>query len=120
MSTAIIKHSARRLALRPRVKLWLEFHGNHVFCSGLCQMLEAVRRTGSIKEAAGEVDKSYRYVWNKIKQAELKLGRKLVDARVGGEGVRRSSLTPLGNRLVTEFLALRGKLHSIVDAIEWD
>lgn len=119
MPTTTRKKPSRDQTLRPRVKLWLEFQGEHVFCSGLCQILDAVERTGSIKEAAGEVDKSYRFVWDKIKRAERKLGQKLVDARVGGEGVRRSSLTPLGQRLVNNFLALRVKLHTLVDALEW-
>jgi molybdate transport system regulatory protein len=106
-------------AVRPRVKLWLEFEGEHVFCSGLCQILEAVRKTGSIKEAATEVGKSYRFVWDKIKSAERKLGQTLVAAQVGGAGIRRSTLTPLADDLVGKFLALRKELHAVMDAGSW-
>lgn len=106
-------------AVRPRVKLWLEFEGQHVFCSGLCQILEAVRETGSIKEAAGQVGKSYRFVWDKIKRAERKLGQTLVAAQVGGAGIRRSTLTPLAEDLVRQFLELRTQLHAVMDAAPW-
>lgn len=119
MSAIARKKSDRPRTLLPRVKLWLEVDGEHVFCSGLCQMLEAIGRTGSIKDAAGEIGKSYRYVWNKIKEAETNLGQKLVDARVGGMASQRSSLTPRARQLVRRFLALRAEIHAIVDAADW-
>src|SRR5437016_13099345 len=69
--------------LNPRVKVWLETEGCYVFGFGLAQMLQAVDRTGSIKEAAAELGKSYRYVWGRIKEGEKSLGMALVDERVG-------------------------------------
>ncbi|MGV3608933.1 MAG: winged helix-turn-helix domain-containing protein [Planctomycetaceae bacterium] len=101
---------------RPRLKLWLEFEGEHVFCSGMCQILQAVEKTGSIKDAATAIGKSYRFVWDKIKRSEKALGQTLVDAQVGGRGPRRSSLSPLGTQLVQEFLTLRKELLQLADS----
>ena|SRR5438094_564090 len=100
--------------LNPRVKVWLETEGCYVFGFGLAQMLQAVDRTGSIKEAAAELGKSYRYVWGRIKEGEKSLGMALVDARVGGAGTSRSFLTPAARKLTADFLSLRRRMSVIV------
>ena len=91
----------------PRVKVWLESDGDYVFGHGMAEILQAVDRHGSIKQAAKELGKSYRYVWGRIKEAEAALGETLVDAHVGGAGVQRSGLTPRARELVAAFVSLR-------------
>ncbi len=107
--------SQRQLPIRPRVKLWFELDGDRAFCPGVCRILEEVERTGSIKEAAVAIDRSYRFVWGKIKQVEKALGLQLVETRVGGSQEQRSALTETGRVLVREFLELRQRLFKIVD-----
>ena len=101
--------AGREAALRlvPRVKVWLERDGRYAFGFGIAEILQAVDQAGSIKQAAGDLGKSYRYVWGRIKDAERVLGRQLVQTQVGGKDVQRSFLTPPARRLVTDFLALR-------------
>ena len=111
------KAKPHKLAVTPRVKLWLEASGESVFCSGLAAMLAAVDQTHSIKAAATEVGRSYRFVWARIKKAELALGAKLVEAHVGGSGTRRSELTPLAEDLLREFGELRGEIFHLVDDV---
>jgi molybdate transport system regulatory protein len=100
--------------LLPRVKVWLETDGRYAFGFGLAEALSAVDRAGSIKQAAADLGKSYRYVWGRIKAGERTLGRRLVETRVGGQGTRRSALTPAARRLVDEFLTVRDRLRQIV------
>ena len=109
------RSSARRSRPRPapftpRIKVWLEAGGQYAFGLGICEILRAVDAAGSIKGAAGRLGKSYRHVWARIKEAERALGRPLVETRVGGQGTRRSDLTPEARRLVTAFLAFRSRL----------
>jgi molybdate transport system regulatory protein len=94
-------------ALAPRVKVWLECGGAYAFGWGICEILQAVERAGSIKEAARGLGKSYRYVWNRVKEAEHALGATLVQTQVGGAGKQRSGLTPLARRLVGAFVGYR-------------
>jgi molybdate transport system regulatory protein len=96
--------------LTPRVKVWLEAGGQYAFGLGIAEVLQAIERTGSIKQAAADVGRSYRYVWGRIKKAEQALGRQLVEAHVGGTGRQRSSLTPDARRLVAAFFALRRRM----------
>lgn len=103
-------------ALTPRVKVWLELGGHYAFGLGVCEILQAVDRTGSIKHAAAALGKSYRHVWARLKEAEQALGRPLVESQVGGRGTRRSRLSPEAGRLVAAFLALRSRMAQAVEA----
>jgi molybdate transport system regulatory protein len=98
------------LALEPRVKVWLETDGDYAFGLGICEILQAVDRAGSIKHAAADLGLSYRHVWGRIRKAEQALGRQLVEAQVGGAGTQRSSLTSEARRLLAAFLALRSRM----------
>jgi molybdate transport repressor ModE-like protein len=102
--------------LQPRIKVWLEAEGRYAFGFGLCEILRAVEQTGSIKQAAGELGKSYRYIWGRVKQAEDVLGRQLVETQVGGKDAQRSRLTPEAGRLLADFLALREDLKSLLNS----
>ena len=77
--------------LVPRVKVWLETEGRYAFGHGIAEMLQAVEQTGSIKQAAAKLRKSYRYIWGRLKAAERALGRQLVETHVGGQGTQRSA-----------------------------
>ncbi len=98
----------------PRVKVWLEINGSYAFGLGVAEILQAVDRTGSLKEAAASIGKSYRHVWGRVKQAEQALGRSLVETRVGGHGPHRSSLTAEARQLTSAFLALRRRMAECV------
>ena len=102
--------------LTARVKVWIETDGEYVFGFGLSEMLKAVDEAGSIKGAADRLGKSYRYVWGRIKKAEDALGKPLVNARVGGAGTSRSTLTELAARLVSDYDALRARMFEVVEA----
>ncbi|WP_422927355.1 winged helix-turn-helix domain-containing protein [Singulisphaera sp. PoT] len=101
--------------LTPRVKVWFEAEGGFSFGFGLIAILQAVERVGSIKLAAGELGQSYRHIWGRVKKAEEALGTSLVETHVGGQGSQRSELTEYARRLITDFLAIRGRM---VDAME--
>ena len=86
-----------------------------LFGHGLAEILTAVQAQGSLKEAAKRLDKSYRYVWGRVKEAEQALGKTLVDARVGGQGTNRSFLTEDAVRLLADFSALRSRMLAMVE-----
>ena len=103
-----------KLPLAPRVKVWLEAGGAYAFGLGIAEILQAVDRAGSIKQAAADLGKSYRHVWARVKEAERALGRPLVQTQVGGHGRQRSSLTPEARRLTAAFLTLRSRMAEAV------
>ena len=103
-----------QITVTPRTKVWFEVEGNYVFGLGICCILEAIEKTGSIKAAAEEVGKSYRHVWARLKQAEQALGISLVETQVGGGDSRRSSLTDPAIQLVQRYREMREQVFSIV------
>jgi molybdate transport repressor ModE-like protein len=102
-------------ALRPRVKVWFQAEGGYSFGFGLIAILQAVARTGSIKQAASDLGQSYRHVWGRIKKAEQGIGTNLVVAHVGGQGLQRSELTDAARRLIDDFLVLRSRMVDIME-----
>jgi molybdate transport system regulatory protein len=78
-------------------------------------MLEAVDRAGSIKQAAHDLGKSYRYVWGRIKAAEKVLGCQLVATQVGGKDVQRSCLSSTARQLVDDFRAVRSRVIQLTN-----
>jgi molybdate transport repressor ModE-like protein len=68
----------------------------------------------TVKQAAVEVGKRYRYIWGRIKEAVQRLGQSLVETHVGEKGTHRSFLTPIACHLVRNFLAMRGRLYDLV------
>ncbi len=115
MARTTSRRAALTPGLRPRIKVWLEIDGEYAFGHGLCEMLQAIDRAGSIKQAASDLGKSYRYVWGRIKEAEGTLGRQLVESHVGGTGVQRSLLTTPARRLVADYLALRERMRETMN-----
>jgi molybdate transport system regulatory protein len=104
-----------RARLSPRVKVWIEAEGGYGFGSGLIEILQAVDRAGSIKAAADDLGRSYRHVWDRIKDAERAVGRTLVETQVGGQGAHRSDLTDAARKLVVDFLAIRGRMIEVME-----
>jgi len=102
-------------SLVPRVKVWLEAGGRYAVGLGISEILQAVDRTGSIKQAANEVGKSYRHVWERVKEAEAALGIGLVETRIGGKDTRRSCLTADARRLVAAFLTFRRRMMEVLN-----
>lgn len=109
------RRSGERPNIRPRVKFWLEIGGERAFCPGVCQILQEIERTGSIKDAAAAIGRSYRFVWGKLKAVEVALGQPLVETRVGGSQEKRSVLTQDGRVLMDEFIHLRQVLFDLLD-----
>ena len=109
------RKSGSRPMIRPRVKFWLEINGERAFCPGVCQILQEIERTGSIKDAAAAIGRSYRFVWGKLKSVEAALGQPLVETRVGGSQEKRSVLTEDGRSLMEEFIQLRQELFDLMD-----
>jgi molybdate transport system regulatory protein len=114
MARAKQSRTRRTKRLSPRVKVWIEIDGQYGFGFGVSEILRAVDRTGSIKQAADDLGKSYRYVWGRIKDAEDAIGESLVATQVGGQGTQRSFLTDRARQLVDNFLAMRSSVNAVL------
>jgi molybdate transport system regulatory protein len=115
MSLTRRRPNEKQIFLVPCVKVWLETDGHYAFGFGIAAILQAVDQAGSIKQAAADLGKSYRYVWGRIKRAEQTLGQRLVVTHVGGKDTQRSSLSPYARQLAASFLRLRARMARLVE-----
>lgn len=86
-----------------------------MLCRGVREILRGVEETGSIKDAAALVGRSYRFIWRRLKETEAALGARLVATQVGGAGTQRSELTALGRRLVALFDDVNRQMARLID-----
>lgn len=90
--------------LTMRMHLWLEREGRIYFGIGRALLIEKIEEFGSLRQAAQELNMSYRAAWGKIKAAEEAVGAPLVQ-KVKGKG-QRYELSPLGRELNAKFREL--------------
>jgi molybdate transport system regulatory protein len=101
--------------LIPRSKVWVELGGKVVLSEWRTELLEAVAQTGSLAQAAEQLDVPYRTAWYKIKEIEDRLGIKLLDTQTGGSTGGGSTLTPAGRDLLARFRRVTAGVHELVE-----
>lgn len=87
-----------------KFKIWMEKDGK-AFGEGPCALLEGVERTGSLRQAAQEMDMSYSLAHKLIKNLEKRLGYPLITRTIGGAGGGGSSITPQARDLIDNYQA---------------
>jgi len=97
------------MILKLRYKLWIEKDGEKVFGDGPLDILHRVERTGSLRQAAEEINMSYSQAWNLIKDLEKRLGFNLLKRSVGGEKGGGSEITEEARELMIKFEMFRNK-----------
>ena len=103
--------------MKLRYKIWLEKNGEKVFGDGPLDILCRVERTGSLRQAAEEINMSYSQAWNLIKDLEERLGFKLLKRKVGGENGGGSQLTEQARDLMMKFEIFRDKAQESLNLL---
>lgn len=104
-------------SIRPGFRLWLQDGGVPVFGMGICQLLQGVQSTGSLRRAASDMDMAYSKAWRIVQRAEGHLGFALIARRVGGASGGGSALTEEGRALVEAFLRFADQVQATVDGL---
>lgn len=66
-------------------KLWIEHNGKKFFGPGPAELLERIERTGSINQAAKEMNMSYKKAWELVSKLNAGSAKPLVITQSGGE-----------------------------------
>ncbi len=101
--------------VEPRLKLWIERDGRIALSDYRVRLLQHVRETGSLAQAAGRMRLSYRRAWGKIKELEHNLGVPLVASETGGVGGGHTRLTPEGEDLVARYEDFRSRMERALE-----
>lgn len=85
-------------SLHPRVRIFAG--GDMILGSGKIVLLQNVRDTGSIAEAARSMDISYNHAWSLIRLMNASFKKPLVEASRGGKGKGGAQITPAGEEVL--------------------
>lgn len=99
-----------------RSKVWLERDGKVVLSEWRIDLLAAIDETGSLVHAAEKLEVPYRTASYKLKEAEQRMGFKLVEAQSGGADGGSSRLTPAGRDLVERFRRVTQGVATLANA----
>lgn len=82
---------------------------------GKIELLEAIRRTGSLSQAARLLDMSYRRAWLLMADLNASFDRPVVDTMTGGTHGGGARLTDFGGQLVDGYRQLELSLKPIAE-----
>jgi molybdate transport system regulatory protein len=97
--------------VRPKLRVWILFGKQLKFGDGRARLLELIDARGSLRQAAAELDMSYRNAWGYLQDLEKAAGFKLVARAPDGTLRSGMRLTPNGR----EFLACYREFQRSLD-----
>jgi len=96
----------------PRLRIRIEFEGDHSLGPGKVQLLEAVGEYGSISAAARSMGMSYRHAWEMLDDINQCFHEPAIVTETGGKAGGGARLTPLGRELIERFREMQIKAGS--------
>ena len=94
-----------------RLKLRFDFDDTHRLGPGKIELLEAIRRHGSIAAAGRDFGMSYRRAWLLVDELNHMFTAPLVEARGGGRNGGGAVLTELGETVVALYREAERKMN---------
>jgi molybdate transport system regulatory protein len=105
-----------------RLRIRIEFEGDHSLGPGKIQLLEAVARHGSISAAARSMNMSYRHAWELLDDVNRCFSRPAIETETGGRAGGGARVTDLGHALIERFHSITAKaersLRGDLEALE--
>jgi molybdate transport system regulatory protein len=95
--------------------LWIEKKGKRFFGPGPLQLLELIAETGSIRQAAGQMQMSYKKAWQIINNLNTMAGKPLVVKQSGGEKGGGSVVTDEAKLLINRYKLLRNRFRDFLE-----
>lgn len=100
--------------LRLTGKIWIEKDGERLIGKGRVELLERIKASGSIRQAALQMKMSYRQAWEMIKDMNERLESPVLISTRGGKGGGSAVVTEKGERIIAEYHLLQRKFLEFV------
>lgn len=108
--TGDVAHRERVTPRGPEIRFRVDFYDQCSVGIGKIRLLETIERTGSLSEAARDMDMSYRRAWLLIESMNSEFDKPVLSATVGGSGGGGARLTPFGRELIEAYRKLESQL----------
>src|ERR1043166_2871803 len=98
--------------MKPKRRVWVTVGDELKFGDGRARLLTLIDEHGSLRQAAGKFEMSYRHAWGYLRELERAAGFKFVER--GREGSPRSGmrLTAAGRQFVERYRRFRAALDA--------
>lgn len=96
------------------VRVWIEETEGAFLGIGKIWLLENIRKTGSITNAAKEMKMAYRQAWQLVEEMNQRAESPLVEKLLGGKGGGGARLTEAGEKAITVFYEIEKRIKDFV------
>lgn len=104
----------------PRLNLRLVFPGGAPLSHGKAELMELIRETGSIRQAAQRMDMSYRRGWLLVDELNRMFTDPVIETQHGGKSGGGAHLTTFGEELLQRFRSMEARAQeSLRDDLDW-
>jgi len=91
----------------------------HVLGEGGAILLKAIRKYGSISEAARRTGMSYKYAWDQLERTEKTVGKPILNRIRGGKSGGGTELTETAVKLLMEYDRMRTLIGHVLEDQEY-
>jgi molybdate transport system regulatory protein len=103
-----------------RLNLRLTFPGGVPLSHGKAELMEFIRETGSISQAAGRMGMSYRRAWLLVDELNKLFTEPSIETKQGGKSGGGAALTPFGEELLKRFRSMEQQtMAALADDLDW-
>jgi molybdate transport system regulatory protein len=99
----------------PQALLKINFGNGQKLGPGKVRLLELIRETGSISQAAKKMDMSYRRAWLLMDELNHMFGQGVIETAAGGSGGGGARVTEFGVAIITVFRVLERDTQALVE-----
>jgi len=95
-------------------RIWF-YSGEEIFLGkGRVELLERIKETGSITNAAKGMKMSYRQAWQMVNEMNERANELLVEKSLGGKSGGGSTITNAGERAIEQFKVFEQKVRDFI------
>jgi molybdate transport system regulatory protein len=97
-------------------RVWVTINGEKMLGWGRVELLERIKQSGSIRQAALQMKMSYKQAWDLIKQMNENFKLPVVISQRGGRGGGSAAVTEHGLNAIAQFHTLQNKFLEFLKA----
>lgn len=97
-----------------RVRIWIDEEKGPYLGIGRIILLEKIKKTGSITNAAKSIKMSYRKAWQLVEDMNNRSHLPLVKKILGGKNGSGAELTKEGERIIKEFYRIEKEINNFI------
>lgn len=103
-----------------RLNLRLTFPGGVPLSHGKAELMELIRETGSIRQAAAKMDMSYRRAWLLVDELNHLFREPAIETKQGGKSGGGAALSAFGEELLKRFRAMETRtMKTLAADLDW-